>query len=224
MAARLISFAEILLLLVCSTPCWAQDPHRGTKTDSSAIHVNWLYGAYVPREIELKPLTGHERMELYTRQTYKPWGIYVKTALFATGDQASNSPPEWDGGGGYAKRFASRYGQFAVQNTLSSAGNYLLGYEPRYDRCRCAGAWLRIRHALWRNFVTYGPTTQDKRPQIALYAAAMGAGMIGSVWKPGPSQPLRNGYQAALTQAAFGSLTNILGEFAPEIGRMLKRK
>jgi hypothetical protein len=216
----------IISLLMFSTRCGAQDlSDRPGKTESksSAINVNWLYGAYVPRGVELKPLTAHQRLELYSRQTYTTWGIYVKTALFAAGDQASNSPPEWDGGGGYAKRFGSRYGQFAIQNTLSSTGNYLLGYEPRYDRCRCVGGWLRLRHALGRNFVTYGPTAREKRPQIALYVGAMGAGMIGSVWKPGPSDPWRGGYQAVLTQAAFGSLTNILGEFAPEIGRMLKR-
>jgi hypothetical protein len=61
-------------------------------------------------------------------------------------------------------------------------------------------------------------------PQIALYAGAMGAGIIASVWKPGRSDPWRSGYQATWTQAAFGSLTNVLGEFAPDIGRMLKRK
>jgi len=216
-----------VLLLLCGTSCRAQGldlQESQTKSTPGPINVNWLYGAYVPREVELKPLTKRQRMQLYYRQTYTTWGIYVKTALFAAGDQASNSPPEWNGAGGYAKRFGSRYGQFAIQNTISSTGNYLLGYEPRYDRCRCAGGWPRLRHALVRNFVTYGATSRGMRPQIALYGGAMGAGMVGSVWKPGPSDPWRSGYQAVLTQAGFGTLTNILGEFAPEMGRILKRK
>ena len=195
------------------------------QTKSGAINVNWLYGAYVPKEVALKPLTPHERGQLYLRQTYLTWGIYFKTGFFAIGDQVSKSPPEWGSGiGGYGKRMASRYGQFAIQNTLSSTGNYLLGYEPRYDRCRCSGTWPRIRHAVARNFITYNRTETERRPQLAMYGGALGAGMIASTWQPGASRPWVEGYQSMATQAAFGSFANIVGEFAPEIGRLLKRK
>ncbi len=37
-----------------------------------------------------------------------------------------------------------------------------------------------IRHAIVRNFVTYNRTEREHRPQIALYAGAMGAGMVSS--------------------------------------------
>jgi|HubBroStandDraft_6_1064221.scaffolds.fasta_scaffold194345_2 hypothetical protein len=216
----------LLLLSVC---CAGQDSSdnaiKSTEIKSSPINVNWLYGAYLPRNVELKALTGHQRMQLYFRQTYATWGIYAKTAAFSLADQADNSPPEWgDGADGFGKRFGSRYGQFAIQNTLSSTGNYLLGYEPRYDRCRCSGGWRRVGHALLRNFVTYNSTERDKRPQIALYLGAMGAGMIESTWKPGAEDPWRSGYQSVLTQVAFGSFANVVGEFAPGIGKILKRK
>lgn len=218
-----------IALLLFGACCAAQQPAGktapGAAQDSNAIEVNWLYGAYVPRDVELKPLTRHQRKQLYLRQTYLTWGIYAKTAMFSAGDQANNSPPAWDGGiGGFGKRFGSRYGQFAIQNTFSTAGNYLLGYEPRYDRCRCSGAWKRVRHALARNFFTYNSTERARRPQIALYAGAMGAGMIASAWQPAPANPWRSGYQSMLTQAGFGSLANLLGEFAPEIAAKLKRK
>jgi hypothetical protein len=195
------------------------------QTKSDAINVNWLYGAYVPKEVPLEPLTAHQRGKLYLRQTYLTWGIYLKTGFFAIGDQVGNSPPEWGSGiGGYGKRMASRYGQFAIQNTLSSGGNYLLGYEPRYERCRCSGTWPRIGHALARNFITYNRTETERRPQLAMYGGAMGAGMVASTWKPGGKKPWVEGYQSMVTQAAFGSFANIIGEFAPEIGRLLKRK
>jgi hypothetical protein len=191
---------------------------------SNPIRVNWLYGAYVPRDAELNALTGPQRKRLYLHQTFLTWGIYFKTAMFSLGDQASTSPPQWgDGIGGYGKRFASRYGQFAVQNTLSTAGNFLLRYEPRYDRCRCNGAWPRIRHALVRNFVTYDSSERARRPQIALYGGALGAGMVASVWKPTQSSPWVSGYQSVVTQVVFGSFSNVVGEFAPEISRLFKR-
>jgi hypothetical protein len=219
----------LVALAFSAVCCTAQEtppsPQSAAKTDTHEINVNWLYGAYVPRDVPLKPLTGHQRKQLYFRQTYTTWGIYAKTAFFALGDQAGDSPPEWgDGFGGYGKRFASRFGQFAIQNTFSATGNYLLHYEPRYERCRCSGAWPRIRHALARNFVTYNSTEREIRPQIPLYAAAMGAGMVASTWKPGPTDPWRNGYQSMLTQAFFGCLTNVIGEFAPDITKKLRKK
>jgi hypothetical protein len=221
--------AAAVVPLLLSALCFGQDPTDSSSQTSqikpNAINVNWLYGAYVPREVELKALTSHQRGQLYLRQTYTTWGIYAKTAVFAVADQASESPPEWgDGISGYGKRFGSRYGQFAIQNTLSTAGNYLLKYEPRYDRCRCSGFWPRIGHALTRNFVTYNSTEHEKRPQIALYVGAMGAGMIESTWRPGAHDPWRSGYQSVLTQVAFGSFANIVGEFAPEIKHKLMRR
>jgi hypothetical protein len=223
--------SRIALLLSLSTSCAAQQPAGKPTTDttaqsnaSNAIQVNWLYGAYLPRNVKLVKLTPHQRKQLYLRQTYLTWGIYFKTAAFSLADQASNSPMEWGGGiGAYGKRFASRFGQFAIQNTFSATGNYLLGYEPRYERCRCSGLWPRVRHALIRNLVTYNSTEQDKRPQIALYASAMGAGMIASTWSPERKDVWRSGYQSVLTQVMFGSAANVVGEFAPEITRLLHR-
>ena len=221
-----------LILFLFSTCSAGQDiiqlpenPAPQTKTKDPAINVNWLYGAYVPRGVKLEPLTNHQRGKLYVRQTYLTWGIYLKTAMFAVGDQAKNAPPEWGGGmGGYGKRIGSRYGQFAIQNTLVSGGNLLLGYEPRYERCECSGAWARLKHAMVRNFVTYDRTEHNRRPQLAMYAGAMGAGMAASLWKPEQSKVWVEGYQSMITQAAFGSFSNTLGEFAPEIGRLLGRK
>jgi hypothetical protein len=216
----------IFLLCCCSAgQNEATKPAAASEEQAGALNVNWLYGAYVPKDVKLRALTNHQRTQLYLRQTYITWGIYLKTALFSFGDQAGNSPREWGGGiGGYGKRVASRYGQFAIQNTISSAGNSLLGYEPRYERCRCSGAGPRTRHAILRNFVTYDRTEHGRRPQIAMYAGAMIAGMVASTWKPSGSSVWIQGYQSILTQAGFGSVSNLLGEFAPEIGKLLKRK
>lgn len=185
--------------------------------------MNWLYGAFVPKEIPLTSLTNSQRSKLYVRQTYTGWGPFIKTGFFAVGDQVTNTPPEWGSGiGGFGQRAASRYGTFTIQNTLSAAGNLLLRYEPRYDRCRCLKVSLRVRHAFVRNFVTYNRTEQEYRPQIALYGGAMGAGMISSLWQPQAPVAWRVGYQSMITQAAFGSFANLVAEFAPEITLVIR--
>ena len=110
----------------------------------------------------------------------------------------------------------------ATPNSLTATGNGLLHYEPRYDRCRCSGLWPRTRHAVLRNFLTYNRTEKDLRPQFALYGAAFSSALISSTWKPG-SGVWQKGSYGMLTQAGFGVLSNWVGEFAPEIRRVLSR-
>lgn len=187
------------------------------------LKVNWLYGAYVDRNVPLYPLSNHQRFQLFLRQSFLTPGVYVKTALFSLSDQAQDHPEEWgDGFGGYAKRTASRYGQFVAQNGLSGAANALLGYEPRYDRCRCTGFWPRTRHAVVRNFVTYNRTEKELRPQLGMYAGAFAGGVIAATWQPDNPGLLTKGYQGVVTQVIFGVGANWLGEFAPDIKRVLK--
>ena len=192
------------------------------------LTVNWLYGAYVPKDAPLESLTDHQRLQLYLRQTFTTPGIYAKSAMFSIGDQINHSPPGWgDGITGYFQRVGSRHGQFVVQNSLSALGNAALGFEPRYDRCRCSNWGPRTGHAILRNFVTYDRSEKSLRPQIAMYAGAFGAGVIAGTWKPQNPDLVREGYHSIITQAGFGVAANLIGEFAPEIRHLLtgrKRK
>ena len=198
-------------------------PSPASPKSGSQLNVNWLYGAYVPKDAPLLPLTKHERVKLYLRQSFTTPGIYVKTTLFSLGDQLNNSPPHWGSGlGGYGRRVGSRQAQFVIQNSFTALGNGLLKYEPRYNRCRCSGFWRRTGHAVARNFVTYNRTENMLRPQLALYAGAFGAGVIEGEWKPSDRDPVAEGYRGALTQMTFGIAANWLGEFAPDIKRILR--
>lgn len=226
-ACLCVVFLVLTSMLVgrCSAQESSKPSQPRNSNESGQINVNWLYGAYVPGDVEMKPLTNGERMRLYIRQTFTTPGIYVKTTLFAMHDQVVNSPPEWDGGAsGFAKRALSRQGQFIIQNSLAAAGNAVVGWEPRYDRCRCKGFWSRTQHAVKRSFVTYDRTGKKLRPQVMPYAAAFGAGAITSVWQPGHPNAIVRGYQNAITQIGVGIGTNWLSEFAPQIFGVFHRK
>ncbi len=191
---------------------------------NTQLPVNWLYGAYVPKDVPLVALNGKERFKLYIRQTYTTPGIYIKTGFFAVHDQVRNTPPEWgDGFSGFAKRVGDNQAINIIQNSFTSLGQGVVGWEPRYDRCRCTGGWLRFRHAFLRNFITYGGDEQSKRPNIMPFAAAFGAGAIGATWNPGNPTITVKGYQSAITQAWVGVLTNAIGEFAPDVKKKLTK-
>ncbi len=222
-----VAFVSMTLVCPGVPSCLAQENKTpsGETSQTEQVNVNWLYGAYVPKEVPLIPLTGKYRFKLFVAQSFTTPGIYIKATAFSASDQIHESPAAWGGGiEGYGRRFASRYGQSFIQNVLSATGNAILRYEPRYDRCRCTGFWPRTGHAFMRNFVTYNRTEKEIRPHIALYAGALGSGAVSSLWFPGKPSPWVEGYQAMITQAGWGLAANWIGEFAPDIVRIIKRK
>jgi len=226
----LIKFLEYVLLnslvvLALNLVSIAQTNPTYRRASDEQINVNWLYGSYVPKNVPLQILNGHQRFKLYIRQTFTTPGIYIKTTLFAAHDQTTDRNPEWDGGfSGFVKRFGDRQVQFVIQNSVTSLGNGLIGWEPRYDRCRCARFWPRTRHAVIRNFVTYNRNENLIRPQLMPYLGAFAASVVATTWQPGnPSWQIR-GYQAVITQVFVGIGINWIVEFAPEIVRVVRRK
>jgi hypothetical protein len=110
-------------------------------------------------------LSGNQRLKLYLRQTYTTWGIYIKSTLFPLRDQRHDTYPEWgDGFAGFGKRLGTRQAQFIIQNSVTSLGDGLLGWEPRYDRCRCDGFWPRTRVRDTPSLEISSHTTARKNP------------------------------------------------------------
>ena len=217
-----------LMIGLVNPACGGQDAAKvqpqEAATPQNQLAVNWLYGAYVPKDAPLLPLTGDQRFRLFVRQSFTTPGIYIKTGFFTLHDQVENTPAEWgDGIEGFGKRLGTRQTQYLMQNAFTSLGNAAVGWEPRYDRCRCVGFWPRTAHALKRNFVTYDRTEQHLRPQLMPYLASFGAGAIVATWYPDDPSVWKKGYEAAVTQVWVGSLTNVLGEFAPDVMRKLRK-
>ena len=181
---------------------------------------NRLVGIYVGKNRALVPMTAEQRKEIYLHQTLTTPEAYMKRMFGALIDQAEGTPRQWQGGiGGFGERWASREGQFITANSLAAYGNYMLGYEVRYDRCKCEGLWARTRHAFIRNLVTYDRSEERLRPQWALYGGAFSGGALSTVWKPGSQNALVNGGWGVLGQVGYGTLLNFVTEFASEINR-----
>jgi hypothetical protein len=182
------------------------------------LPIEWIIGPYIPVQGQLETLSNAQRRQIYVRQTFLTAGSYVARAFSAGLDQARGEPSDWRGGfDGYGKRYAARYGEFVIQNSILSGGNALLGYEPRYDFCRCDGFWPRTRHAISRNFVAYNRSERDLRPQIPMYGGAFAAGLLYNTWLPGQHNIWKGGAYNVLSQAGIGSGYNFVSEFALDI-------
>ncbi len=183
-----------------------------------------ITGTYVSKERPLVPLNTRQRRAIYLQQTLASPSAYWKRMFQALVDQARDDPPQWGGGWqGYGKRFASREGQFIFANSVAAWGNAKLGYEVRYEQCRCDGFRARVKHAIARNFYTYDATEVTKHPQWALYAGALGGGMLTAAWRPG-HDPLKNGLLGVAGQAGYGTVLNFAIEFSRDINRKLGAK
>lgn len=179
-----------------------------------------IAGVYVGKNRKLVTLTAEQRREIYFRQTLTTPGAYGKRAFGALIDQARGTPSQWDDGwGGYFERWASREGQFITANTIAYVGNAKLGYEVRYDKCKCSGFGSRARHAVMRNFLTYDRSEDSLRPQWALYGGAVAGGLVATTWKPSNQSYLVNAGWGAVGQAVYGTLLNLVTEFGTEINR-----
>ena len=184
----------------------------------SRLPIEWIIGPYIPIQGQLESLSNPQRTQIYFRQTFLTAGSYVARAFSAGIDQARGEPHEWSGGfAGYGRRYAARYGEFVVENSVLSGGNALLGLEPRYDFCRCEGFWSRTRHAVSRNFVAYDRSERKLRPQIPTYTAAFAAGLLYNSWLPGQHNVWTGGAYNMLSQAGIGSGYNFVSEFSLDI-------
>lgn len=200
-------------------------PAAVSSTSGQQLPVNWLYGAYIPTEAPMAALTDADRWHLYVRQGFTTSGIWIKTGLFTMSDQVKDSPPGWpQDPQGFGYRVGTRYAQFLMQNSFTAIGDAMGGLEPRYDLCRnCTSVGQRIKHAIVRNFVTYGSDEKSMRPQVALYAGSFGGAALAALWQPYSPNPVVKGYQGMATQAWVGVLCNLLAEFAPDFKRAIHK-
>ena len=61
-------------------------------------------------------------------------------------------------------------------------------------------------------------------PQLFTYAGAFAGSVTATAWEPGNPNWQVKGYQAAITQVPVGMGINFIGEFAPEITKVIRKK
>lgn len=194
-------------------------------TDTTAVadplHVHPLFGAAIPTGV-YEPMTRHQRLRLYVRQTYTTANPWVRTSISAGVAQIQGRQYSWGGGVvGYSHRYASQYATYVIRNSFLSAGAWGLGHDTRYVPSRSHKAYSRIGHAILQNVLTVnheGTTTVNVSRLLSGYAA----GMIATNWQPHAKWSAQ-GIRAGNEQLIYGGVFNIGREFAPEVDRLMKR-
>lgn len=199
----------ILLVLAVSAPAFAQEHEDAPVSIREPLAL--FPETSPPHEVLIHP--HRQQRDKYIWGTFGPPGL-MEAAGSAGLDQWLDTPKEWgQGTAGYYKRFASGYGESAINATTRYVLARLSDEDPSFHPCSCSGVRRRVLHAIASPFVAYD--YDDGRAQFSLArigGTATASVVSASVWKP---KTLRAGDEAAHLALSIVSAmgVNLLREF-----------
>jgi hypothetical protein len=149
--------------------------------------------------------------------------LFVQTAFLAGIGQATNANPSFGQGiEGYAKRFGTTYGDFAIEN-LTTEGIFpsLLHQDPRYFRRREGSGRSRLFYAMSRLFITRSDSGRDQFNYSEVLGAATSLAISNAYYPDGRTVGSNLGRYGE--QLGFDAASNVLKEFWPDLKRKLPR-
>jgi len=157
--------------------------------------------------------TRRERFDRYLKSTVGPFSL-ARSAISAGINQARDTPEEWEqGASGYGKRYASSFGQSAIQQTVIYGLDSALGLDTGFRKSTRKGFFPRMTDALVENVISR--TRSGKRViSVPRFTGAYASALIShEAWYPARysyKDALRSGTR--LLVSGFG--LNLLREFA----------
>ena len=216
------------LLAACCIGGIAQTPEPPPDAvkprDYKPAQENFMIGGVLPKDVPYRPLTNEQRWRLFVNQSFSlKGGAWFGYAFGAAQGHWRNRPAQWgQGARGYFSRVGDVVGRGTISNAIENGMDAMVGYDPRYARCKCEGAGRRLAHAFSWSFITYDRQGRKvfNYPKLT---AAWASEAIGATWQPGTRWQVR-GYQGMGEQLAFNAMFNIFAEFTPEVKKLLRRK
>ena len=172
------------------------------------------------------PITTRHKFYIAAKDSFD-YPVYLTAAAFAGFYQLENQNPSFGQGvEGYAKRFASSYGDQAIGNLMTEAiFPSLLHEDPRYFRLGSSGGstWQRTRYAITRVFVV----RTDKGGWTFNFSEWLGNGTtvaLSNLYYPADTRNVSDNVQKLGIQVATDAFSQVLKEFWPDIKRKISKK
>ena len=153
-----------------------------------------------------------KRFKRYVWETVEPFSL-ITIGVVAAYDQGQNDPPEWkQGASGYGKRYASRFGQYAIQQTTTYGLSEAFRLDSSFERSKRTEFGPRLSDALVQTVTSR--TRSGKRiisaPQLAGYYVG---GLVPALtWYPSRFS-YKDGLREGTYSLAAGFVVNVLREF-----------
>jgi hypothetical protein len=208
------------------TPCFAIS---GCNQNASALMANLPSQATLqqapgsmPKAAASHPpaMKPYEKIHYYLKSTYGPSSLAFSMANAGI-NQARDTVPEWGQGmQGYSKRFASSFGQKAIERTIDLGLKTTFHEDLRYFRLGQNGIWQRSFYAFGQVYIAH-KDSRGTRPNYTWFASAFGASYISRHWHPDSYHNWGERLSDFAASIGLKIAQNFLDEFWPDFKRML---
>ena len=168
------------------------------------------------------PISARRKMTIAAKDSFD-WPVYLTSGLFATLYQLEDQNPSFGQGmAGYAKRYASAYGDQMIGNMMTE-GIFpsLLHQDPRYFRVGSGTKKSRLAAALTQIFITR-TDSGGRTFNVSEWGGNAASVAISNAWYP-DTRNVSDNVQKLLIQCATDAFSNVLKEFWPDVKRYLQR-
>jgi hypothetical protein len=205
-----------------------EEPQAGQDSKTHPASQPMLFGA-APKWAGLAAvpvtMTIAQKVAFLGKPAFGPRVLLMTTAPAAIQMAGSRRhyPHEWRAGvGAYGRNYGNDFARNAATSVGSLSVDILLREDPRYTSSESTAVFARIAHALAFTFVNRTDGGRSM-PAIANFAGAAAGGYIGNAYLPdGWNDAVHGGQRSELIFAGMAG-QNVLKEFAPELGRALKK-
>jgi hypothetical protein len=217
----------LAVLIATAFPASAQDNPQSTGPQSRGEdkRILWIFTNHRTTDdaAELPPLTAGGKLGIAWDDATDR-AIFAQTFLISGLGQLTNSNPSFGQGlQGYAKRFGTTYGDFAIEN-MTTEGIFpaLLHQDPRYFRHREGTARSRLAYAMSRLFITRSDSGKSQFNFSEIGGAATSIAISNAYYLDG--RTVGNNLGRYAVQLGFDAASNVLKEFWPDLKRKLPRR
>lgn len=223
----LAAFLSLVMILTLAPLAGQEQGPKAAPTQSSRkgvdYLVNYLNMAGAQKAADFRPLTYHERVQLYVKTMVNPLG-YVKAASSAGIDQWNDKPDEWEqGASGYGKRYANILGQYSIQRTVTFGLTCALHEDNRYFNSGKKGTWPRTEYALASGILARHDDGSRHVSVSQIGGVAAGA-FLSRIWQPPSQSSAGNGAVSFGITMGSNIGFSVVKEFLPDLGRALTKR
>lgn len=169
-------------------------------------------------------MTAGQKYQLAFRGAFD-WVQYPWYALLAGIGQAENSDASYgQGATGYAKRYATNFGDGVIENFMVGAIlPAALHQDPRFYQTSKGGFAKRLGYAMSRIVVTRSDSGAAQFNYSEILGSSMTAAIATYSYHPHDERKLTDIASVWVTQLGYDTLTYVLREFWPDLRRKILR-
>jgi hypothetical protein len=197
------------------------------KNGGSNERILWIYPNFfsVDEDKYNGPITAKQKFLLVTRSSFDP-GEFLWYGLLAGISQAENSEKAYgQGAEGYAKRYASQFGDGTIESYLVEFGfPVVFKQDPRYFRVGEGSFGYRTGRVLKRLVVTKGDNGRDQFNVSEVFGSGTAAVVSIYSYHPQDEHNFSNVASVWGEQVAFDAAEMMFKEFWPDVRKKMHDK